>query len=167
MGEAQPRGLVYRKNRIDFDSGAERQARAANGNTGVYPLIAEDFDHQIRGGVEHLGMVGKARSGVDEAVEAQQLDDAVEIAQRRSGLGQDVKRAKPRRRLALAEIEFGAKLAGHGNFAVGERQLAGNVELAVEVKKGHVAAKGGSGLRQNEVERLQPCFDLSRHMPPL
>ena len=95
-------GLIYRENRIDLDGGVERQARAADGDAGVQPLVAEDFDHQLRGGIEHLGMVGKAGSGTDEAVQAQQLHDAVEIAQRRLGLGQDVDGAEPRRLLPLA-----------------------------------------------------------------
>ena len=83
---------------------------------------------------------------------------------RRLGLRQDVERAEPRRVLALGEIEVRAKLAGDGELAVLERQLAGDEQLAVEMEKGHVVGDRRRDLGQGEVERLQPCFDLSCHV---
>jgi hypothetical protein len=49
-----------------------------------------------------LRMLGEAGSGVDESVQAQQLHNTVEIAQRSPGLRQDVDGADPRRQLRLA-----------------------------------------------------------------
>src|SRR5262245_50016125 len=164
MGDAQNRwGSVYRKNRIDLDRGAERQAGAADGDARVNALVPQDLDHQVRRGIERLGMVGKAGRRIDEAVEAHELDDAVEVAQRGFGLREEVEGAKPRRLAALGEVELGADLAGNCDLAVNERQLAGNEELTVDVKKVGIAADRGHRLGKNEAKRLQACFDLSRH----
>ena len=40
MEALKPEGLVYRENRIDLDGGAERQARAADGDAGMASLVA-------------------------------------------------------------------------------------------------------------------------------
>ena len=86
-------------------------------------------------------MVGKAGSGVDEAVEAH---DWTMRSRSRSAAFACARMLRAQSRAASwpsVEIEFGAELAGDGNFAVHERKLTGNEELAVEVKKGDVAAE--------------------------
>ena len=113
---------------------------AADGDPRVNALVAEDLDHQVRRAVEHLGMVGKAGRRIDEAVEAQQLDDAVEVAQSAALACARMLRAQSRAAsLPLGEVDLGADLAGDCDLAVIERQLTGNEELAVEVKEGDIA----------------------------
>ena len=63
--EAPARLLVDGKDRVDFNRGAERKTRAADGNAGMAPLVAEDLDHQVRRAVDHFRMLGKVWRGVD------------------------------------------------------------------------------------------------------
>src|SRR5512143_2244283 len=124
MSAVQPWRSIHGENRIDLDGGGERKARAANGDARVAPLVAENLDEEIRGAVQHFGMVGEVGRCVDKAVQAQQLDDAVEIAQGRLRLRQYVERAEPRGLLALSEIGVGAQLASERHLAVLHGKLA-------------------------------------------
>src|SRR5512143_1810977 len=115
---------IHGEERIDLDGGGEWKSRAADGDARVAPLVAETLDEEIGGAVQHFGMVGEVRRCVDEAVEAQELNDAVEIAQGRLGLRQDVERAELRGLLAFREIDIGPELAGERHLAVLHGKLA-------------------------------------------
>src|SRR5262245_31003009 len=108
-------------------------------------------------------MIGEVRRRIDEAVEAQKLDDAVEIAQSNLCLRQNVERAETRSLLAFGEVGIGADLAGNGDLAVPHGKLARDEEQTIEMKEGDIAAESGLGLWEGKVERLQPCFYLSCH----
>ena len=91
---------------------------ASNGRLGTptaaracRPGLAQHGDHQVRGTVDHLGVVGEIRRAGDEAAEPQAGGDPIEIAAGGLDLGQDVDRAQPGRGLAVLEADAAAELA--------------------------------------------------------
>ena len=62
-----------------------------------------------------------------------------------------------------ASIDAGPERAGHGKLSVLEGQLSRDKELAVKVQKGNVIRDGEGNLGKDEVQSLQPCFDLACH----
>src|SRR5512140_3293166 len=108
-------------------------------------------------------MVGEVGRRVDEAVQTQQLDDAVEIAQRRLGLREDIKRAQPRGLLTPREVDVGAELARDRDLAILRRDLARDERQSVEMQEGDIAAERGLRIREGKVKCLEPCFDFSWH----
>jgi hypothetical protein len=88
--------LVHGEDGVDLNGGAKGQARAADGDPGMPSLGTKDIHDQIGSAVDHLWVVDEIRRGVDEAVQAQALHDAVEVAERSLGLSEDVEEADPR-----------------------------------------------------------------------
>src|SRR6476646_5415536 len=97
------------------------------------PFLPEHLHDQLGGAVDHLGMVEETGRGVDKAIQAQALDNAVEIAKRGLCLGENVEGAQPSALLALGKIKAGPERAGYGELPILERQLARHEELAVQV----------------------------------
>jgi hypothetical protein len=128
------------------------------------PLVAQHVDHEIGGAVNDLGIVGEIRSRIDEPVEAQQLHDAVEIAQGGLGLRQDIERTEPCRFLALSQINARAKLACDSYLAVTQGQLSGDEQQIAEMKERYVVGDWRRELGQRDVQRPQPCFDFACHI---
>src|ERR1043165_7747771 len=64
---------------LDLDRGIERQGGDANGGAGVTPLVAKRRDHQVESAIHPRGAVGKAGRRIDEAAEADDAHDFVEI----------------------------------------------------------------------------------------
>src|ERR1700760_1018652 len=82
---------------LDFDRRIGGKGRHTDGGAGMAALVAEHFDHQVRGAVQHLGPVEKIRRGIDEPAEADHAHDLVEVAERGLELGQQIDRATARR----------------------------------------------------------------------
>ena len=96
------------------------------------PRWAENLDHEIGGAVHRLGQGVERARDIEIAAEPDRLDDGVEVAERRFGLGEDVDGAEPRRFARGLHARIGPELAlvGVGQLSVRpERQLAGNPEL--------------------------------------
>ena len=68
--------------------------RDANCGSGMTPLIAEQFGHEIGRAVHRLGQGVEARFDAEEPPEPHHLLHSVEIAKRRMRLGKHVDRAE-------------------------------------------------------------------------
>src|SRR6478735_10891408 len=134
---------------FDLDRRIRGQRGDADGGAGVAALVTEGGDHQVGGAVENLRPIQEVRRRVDEAAEAHNAHDLVEIAERRLDLGQQVDGAAAGGRGAVfdghagAELALGDQLAGRieANLARDEQQVTGAHER-------HVIGHGGRGLMQ-------------------
>jgi hypothetical protein len=91
------------------------------------------------------------------------LDDAVKVAESGFGLGENIESTEARRLLSLSELDTGPERAGHGELSILEGELSGHKELAVKVQEGNIIRDGEGNLRKDEVQSLQPCFNLACH----
>ncbi len=114
-------------------------------------LLAEHLDHEVGGAVHHLRAVEEVRRAIDEAAEADDADDAVEIADRRLDLRDDVEAALRAALLAFLDRDPAAELAGHQ--AVGpQRDLPRDGQQRTAAHVRHVIGDGRDGLGQDDAE---------------
>src|SRR6185295_10637552 len=126
---AAPAWLVDFRDCLDLDGNIDRQRAGANRRAGVFALVAEHLDHDVRGAVHDLGVVGELGDAIDEADELYDALDTVEIAA--AGileLGDDVECADPRCLLGFLDRIVLADLALIFDLAVLERHLASRID---------------------------------------
>src|SRR5688572_15522749 len=102
-------------------SGAQREARVPSG-------VAEDVDENLRRGVDHLRMIGELRDRVDESLDHDHPGDAIQGAEVRADLGENVEGAETRSLPRILERDFLADLADVPVLAVPRRYLTGDEE---------------------------------------
>ena len=96
--------------RLDFDGDAAWQGSDADRRAGVPAAFAENIGQEIRGAVHHEMRIGEIRDGVDEADHLYEAHDALEIAERRLQLREDVDGAEPRGCAPLVDWNIPARL---------------------------------------------------------
>ena len=150
---------------VNLDAGVHGQGGGADGKAGVLAVVAENFDDDIAGAVDDLGLVGEFRRAIDEAAEFDETDNPVEIAfQRRARLGDDVERHNPGAGLTVFQGYRIAQRAIVMHLAIHERSLAGNPQQIAGAHIRGVAAHGVHGLRQGDAEFGKAGVDSSGHL---
>ena len=126
------------------------------------PGIAEDLDHEIRGAVHHARLSRERGGGSDEAAEADAAHDLVEIADRRTKLGEEVDGAELCRGLRDIGLDSGAERAdmfGSELSVRPEAELAGDGHEPAMADEGHVIRDRRGGRGQRNAEFLEARFD--------
>ena len=161
----RPAASAQRSSNMPSTSTAASNGRLghADRGAGVPAGLAQHRHHQVRGTVDHLGMVGEMRRAGDEAAQAQAGDDALQIAAGGLDLGQDVDGAQPCRRLAVLQADAAAELALVLERTRLHRQLAGDHEQVAAAAGRDVV---GSRRRRGRAARSRAPASGRRRCPP-
>lgn len=83
-----PAGLFrgHAENHVELHRGPEGQLCGPGRGSGVASSFAEQLDQQVRGCVDHLGLLGEGRSRTHETLDPLDRDDAIEMDVPRSSL---------------------------------------------------------------------------------
>jgi hypothetical protein len=147
---------------FDLDRAVERQFGDADGRARMPSPLAENLDHQVGSAVHGRGDLRKTRGDIDEAAKPQATADAIQIAERRLGLREDVDGAAPCRGAPGLDRQAAADLADMTVIElaiIAERELAGDDEPRPGDHKGHIVCDRRRGDRQNDPEGLEAIFD--------
>ncbi|KDN16345.1 hypothetical protein DV20_41635 [Amycolatopsis rifamycinica] len=117
--------------------------------------VAEDLAEQFGRAVDDRRLTGEALRGSHEA---DNLDDPRDVVNAHQGVhGRErVERRRPRVALRLFGADLRADLAGRGEHAVDEGQLAGGVDVLAALHGGHVRGQRGRDAGQLDAELLEP-----------
>src|SRR6266545_1560028 len=145
--------LLHLHDRLDLDGNAEGQGGDADGGAGVAAGLAEHLAEQLAGAVDHLGVVGEAGLGGDEAGDLDHAADPAEVAQLGLERGQHVDGAHPGGGGALVDAQaVGAEPAGPLRLPADQRHLAGDVEQVAGADAGDVRGHRRGRLGQLDAE---------------
>ncbi len=123
------------------------------------PRVAEDLPQHLARAVDDAGLPGEALGRGDEARDLDHARDAVDAAGRIGRRCEPVERARACVRLGVLGGHLGADLAGRGERAVDEGQLAARVDEAAVHDGGDVGGDGGRDRGQLDAELGQPFGD--------
>src|SRR5678815_2294309 len=122
---------------FDLDAGAERQLGDAVGAARVRALLGEDLAEELGAAVGHQVVLGEVGRAVDEARDAHDALDLVEVADRGVERAEQVDRDRARRLLAGRRVHVAAELANPG-LAVALGDVAGEEDKISRANEGHV-----------------------------
>ena len=127
-------------------------------------VIAEHRHHEVGRAVHDRRYGGEIGLCIDETTQTHAAHDAVEVAERRLGLGQHIDGAQARGFCPSLGRNGAAELAlmPVGEFAVWpERHLAGDDELRSDDNVGHVVGDRRGGRRKRDAEIGELLFHLA------
>jgi len=138
--------IVFSASRVKGNDGLELQSHVggegvdADGEAGVLAAGGEDVDEQVRGAVDHCGVIDEVRGGVDGAGDVEDLSDPGEAPEFGAEGGEEAERRESCRLCSLFDAEVVAELAGDQAGPV-EGNVAGGVERRSVDDGHHVAAE--------------------------
>ena len=110
---------------LDLEGHVGGEGVDADSEAGVVAASGEDVDEQVRGGVDHRGVIHEVRCGVDGAGDVEDLSDPGEAPEFGAEGGEEAERGESGRLCSLFDAEVVAELAGdqggpvEGNVAGG------------------------------------------------
>ena len=150
---------------LDFHRRVERQGGDANGRACVPTFVAEGGDHEIGGAIHDFRTIDEFRIGIDEAAEANDAGDLVEIAKRGLELGQQINRAGARRLLSILDGDAASELAFCNKLAIGiEANLSGDDQQISGPHKADIIGYRRRRRGQGDSEIVKFLFHISGHL---
>jgi hypothetical protein len=132
--------------------------------------LAEHLVQQRAGAVDHAGLAREGRVARHEADDLDHPDHAVQVPDQRGDGRDGVQRGGAGQvlgRLRGHPAGAGADLAGHGQLAGHERQLARRVHVRAGLHRRDVGGDGRGDLRQLDAELREPRDDGAGHFSPV